>query len=255
MPPKRKRGRGLMPRSLGSTKPRLESNLQKIEDMSPRIPPPEDYGTTMENIRKDSSILFNYAKTPEDKLKYTQIIFKLGQMYLWYPWKVGTLTDDKGKEYILAKAMQAEQDQYTFIDILRKKKEKETRDKLLKQTLDKLGATDLFFKKPHPSGLKIRIPRRKPKPVRDVEEARMTLYKADKNLSKFTKFYGIRQQRYNENRTDENKAERKRARRRWKRAKEEYLEAKRDSIRKEKAYEKWKNRSRAPRAKAFKKYK
>ena len=174
-------------------------------------------------------------------------------MYLWYPWKVDTMSEDEGKEYILAKAMRAEQDQYTFIDVLRKKREEEEKNNRLKRTLDKLGATDIFFKKPHPAGLKIRIPRQKPKPVRDLEEARMRRYKADRDLLKFTELYSRRQQRYNAIRTAENKAERKRARRRWKRAKEEYLDAERDLHRKEEAYEKWKNRSKAPRAKSFKK--
>lgn len=253
MPPKRKRGRGLMPRSLVSTKPRLESNLQKIEVMPPTIPPPEDYGTTMESIRKDATALFNYAKTPEDKLKYTQIIFKLGPMYLWYPWKVGTLTDDDGKEYILGKAMQAEQDQYTFIDELRKKREKEKRDNWLKRTLDKLGATDLFFKKPHPAGLKIRIPRQTPEPLRDYEEAQVRKFKSKRDLTKFSKLYSMSRQRYNADRTSENRGKRKRARERWERAKVEYLEAKRDLPKKEKAYLKWQQSLKVPRAKSFKK--
>lgn len=253
MASKRKRGRGLLPRAFVVSKSRLRQNLQKIEDIPPTIPPPEDYGTTMENIRKDSNILFNYAKTPEDKLKYIQIIFKIGQMYLWYPWKVGALTDDKGREYILAKAMQAEQGQYTFIDILRKKGEKEKRDNRLKQTLDKLGATDLFFKKPHPAGLKIRIPRRKPKPVRDYEEAQVRRYKSKIKLMKFINLHKRMTKIHRSNKTTESKKELKLARERWERSRTEYLEAKRDLPKKEKAYEKWKNRSKAPKAKAFKK--
>mgnify|MGYP001008653332 CR=1 FL=1 len=253
MASKRKRGRGLLPRAFVVSKSRLRQNLQKIEDIPPTIPPPEDYGTTMENIRKDSNILFNYAKTPEDKLKYTQFIFKIGQMYLWYPWKVGALTDDKGREYILAKAMQAEQGQYTFIDALREKKEKEKRDNRLKQTLDKLGATDLFLKKPHPAGLKIRIPRKKPKPVRDLEEAQVRRFKTKMKLKKFITLYDNSRQRYDANRRPENREKRKLARERWERAKVEYLEAKRDLPKKEKAYREWRQNRKAPRAKAFKK--
>ena len=253
MPPKRKRGRGLPPRTLVYTKPRLERNLQEIEDMPDTIPPPEDYSTTMESIRKDANNLLYWARTPEDNLKYTQIIFHVGRMYLWHPWKVGNMSDEKGREYILAKAMQAEQDQYTFIDILRKKREEEENNNRLKRTLDKLGATDLFFKKPHPAGLKIRIPRQKPKPVRDLEEAQMRRYKSKIKLKKFIKLYEKSRQRYKESRTAANKAERKRARELWKRGKLEYLKAKRDLPKKKQAYKEWLESLKAPRAKPFKK--
>ena len=164
MPPKRKRGRGLPPRSLVSSKSRLERNLQKIEAMPPRIPPPPNYGIIMENIRQDTDMLLKYAQTTEDKLKYTQIIFNIGQMYLWHPWKVGTLTKEGARDYILGKAMQAENDQYEYILMIE-------RDNSLKKTLDKLGATDLIYKKPNSLGLRIRIPRQKPKPYRDYANA------------------------------------------------------------------------------------
>ena len=131
MPPKRKRGRGLPPRSLVSSKSRLKHNLQKIEAMPPRIPPPPNYGMIMENIRQDTDMLLKYAQTTEDKLKYTQIIFNIGQMYLWHPWKVGTLTKEGASDYILGKAMQAENDQYEYILMIE-------RDNSLKKTLDKL---------------------------------------------------------------------------------------------------------------------
>ena len=248
MASKRKRGRGLPPRPIGSTKSRLKRNLQKIEAMPPRVPPPQEYGTIMENIRKDADMMLKYAQTPKEKLKYTQIIFKVGQMYLWYPWKVGTLSEEDARDYILGKALQAENDQYKYKSIVE-------RDNTLKKTLDKLGATDLIFKKPSSSGLKIRLPRQKPKPYRDYADAIRRKAFTEKKLKKMINLHKLRKKIYNQNRTEANKNELKLAATRGKRAKKEYSEAKKDLPIKKRAYEEFKARGQAPRAKQFRKYK
>ena len=251
MASKRKRGRGLPPRPIGSTKSRLKRNLQKIEAMPPRVPPPQEYGTTMENIRKDADMMLKYAQTPKEKLKYVQIIFKVGQMYLWYPWKVGTLSEDDARDYILGKAMQAENDQYKYISIVE-------RDNTLKKTLDKLGATDLIYKKPSSSGLKIRLPRQKPKPYREYKRALDRKALAQNKLKKFINLHKMRKRMYlsaSQENKKETKREMKLARIRWERAREEYLDAKQDLPKKKKAYEEFRARGQAPMAKSFRKYK
>lgn len=248
MAAKRKRGRGLPPTSLGLSKSRLNKSLQRIDNIPPRIPPPRDYGNTMENIRKDADMLLRYADTPEDKLKYVQIIFRVGQMYLWYPWKVGNLPDDKGREHVLGKAMQAEQEQYKYIRVVEKKT-------TLKQTLDKLGATDLIFKKTNQSGLRIRLPRKKPKPYRDYKSALNRKALAKNKLRKFINLHKMRKKIFIANKTRENKRELTLARERWARANKEYSEARSDLPIKKKAYEEFRANKQAPIAKSFRKYK
>jgi hypothetical protein len=247
---KRKRGRGLPPIPIDRAKSRLDANLKKIEAIPPRIPPPQEYGSIMENIRKDTDMLLKYAKTPEDKLKYTRIIFTTGQMYLWYPWSIGTLSKEEGRDYILGKSMQAENDQYTYLNILREKKEKEENDRRLKETLDILGATNVIFRKPKP-GLRIRIPPKKPKPIRDYKNALDRKALAKNKIAKFLQLLRMRKRMFKANKSKENKKEWKLAKERWLAAREEYIEAKKDLPIKQKAYEEFKKRG--PLAKPFKK--
>lgn len=94
---------------------RLDCSISKIEGKLTD----EEYASSAECIRNDVDTLIKYAKTPEEKLKYTRYIFKLGQMYLWKPWKVGTLTAAKSREYVLGRAMQAEQKQYKYLDVVK----------------------------------------------------------------------------------------------------------------------------------------
>ena len=194
-----KRGRGLdktlirLPR----IKRRLEFSLRKISGEFDGA----EYQFLAETIRKDLDTLLEYAKTPEDKLRYTQYIFKLGQFYLWKPWKVGTLSDAKSREYILGKAMQAEQDQYKYVDVVnnRARVAKNKRD-----VLDALGATKMFQPR-KPSPLTVRIPKQTgSRELKEYKAARKRCTIAEIKVQKYLKLVQVKERSYRADNSKDN---------------------------------------------------
>lgn len=241
-----KRGRGLdktlvrLPR----IKRRLEYSLNRLDsDFDP-----SEYAFLAETVRKDVDILLKYAKTPEEKLEYTRYIFKLGQLYLWKPWKIGTLSDAKGRDYILGKAMQAEQDQWKYQSVVRERSRvAENRQ----AALEALGATKMF-QKPKPSGLSVRIPKiTESRELREYKEARKRVIIAKGKLDKYLKAVQVKEKRYKADDSNRDKYEQwKNTYRAWRKAQAELHDATRDEAVKKKIYEESKQ-PRAPRAKGF----
>lgn len=241
-----KRGRGLdktlirLPR----IKRRLEFSLRKISGEFDGA----EYQFLAETIRKDLDTLLEYAKTPEDKLRYTQYIFKLGQFYLWKPWKVGTLSDAKSREYVLGKAMQAEQDQYKYVDVVnnRARVAKNKRD-----VLDALGATKMFQPR-KPSPLTVRIPKQTgSRELKEYKAARKRCTIAEIKVQKYLKLVQVKERSYRADDSNKNKYEQwKNSHSAWKKAVLELDSANRDLPVKKAAYERSKQ-PKAPRAKTF----
>lgn len=241
-----KRGRGLdktllrLPR----IKRRLEYSLRKIDgDFDD-----SEYNFLAENIRKDTDTLLQYAKTPEEKLKYTQYIFKLGQLYLWKPWKIGTLPDAKGRDYILGKAMQAEEDQWKYQSIVRQREN-------INDVLDTLGAAKMFQKR-KPTGLRVKIPENTDsRQLREYKDALKRVAIDQGKVEKYRKMVESKENRYKADNNNKDKYEQwKNTYSAWKRAQAELAAAQRELPVKKKAYEDSKQ-PKAPRARRFQKRK
>lgn len=256
LPRKRKRGKGLPPRKYYVAKERIEANLRKLDAMPPRIPPPKGYGELMESVRSDAEFLMKYANLPEEKLKYIQYMFKIGQMYLWYPWQVKSFNQQEAMDYMMGKAMQAEQDQWKYTEIVdrqrRAKAQADSKKKLLKKTLDKLGATDLIFKKPSTSGLQIRIPPPKPKPIREYEKLLKDIALTKRQIQKYLKITKAKERLYKADRDNKEKyMEWKNAYDYWKQYTRELQRHNEELPLKKKAYEDFKKRRPPPVARPF----
>lgn len=246
MASKRKRGRGLDKTliSLPRIRRRLEYSLKRLDgDFDD-----SEYTFLAETVRKDTDTLLKYAKTPEEKLKYTQYIFKLGQLYLWRPWKIGTLPDAKGRDYILGKAMQAEEDQWKYQNIVRER-ERVAQNK--QDALDALGAASMFQER-KPSGLTVRIPKNTDsRELREYKDAKKRVIIAKGKLDKYRKMVEVKEKRYKADDHNRDKYEQwKNTYRAWKKAQAEFHAATRDVTEKKKAYEESKQ-PRAPRARTF----
>ena len=128
--PKRK-GRGL-DRSLVSiveAKRRLTSARGKMnQDLTY-----EQYQDTAESLRLAAEYLLTRARTPKEKLEYTRDIFQLGKFYLWKKWQIARLDTQQSSDYMIGKAMQAEEDQWKYINIIR------GQQKPIRDALDRLG--------------------------------------------------------------------------------------------------------------------
>ena len=246
MASKRKRGRGLDKTliSLPRIRRRLEYSLKRLDgDFDD-----SEYTFLAETVRKDTDTLLKYAKTPEEKLKYTQYIFKLGQLYLWRPWKIGTLPDAKGRDYILGKAMQAEEDQWKYQNIVRERN-RVAQNK--QDALDALGAASMFQER-KPSGLTVRIPKNTDsRELREYKDAKKRVIIAKGKLDKYRKMVEVKEKRYKADDHNRDKYEQwKNTYRAWKKAQAEFHAATRDVTEKKKAYEESKQ-PRAPRARSF----
>ena len=241
-----KRGRGLDKTllSLPRIKRRLAYSLRRLDGEFKD----SEYTFLAETVRKDVDTLLQYATTPEEKLKYTQYIFKLGQLYLWKPWKVGTLPDDKGRDYILGKAMQAEEDQWKYQSVVR---ERARVAQNRQDALDALGATSMFEAR-KPSGLSVRIPKNtESRELRDYKDAKKRLIIARGKLEKYRKMVEVKEKRYKADDHSRDKYEQwKNTYRAWKKAQAELHAATRDINEKKKAYDDSKQ-PKAPRARGF----
>lgn len=243
---KRKRGRGLDQTliNLPRIKKRLAFCIRKIDGDFEE----SQYNFLSERIRKDVDTLLEYAQTPEEKLKLTQTIFKMGRFYMWKPWKVGTLSDEQGREYIMGKMIQAEQDQYKYANVIEERRRVAENKRA---ALDTLGATKLFQKQP-PTGLSIKIPvNNESRELREYKDARKRVVIAKGKVERYRKMVEGKEKRYKAD--DHNKLkyeEWKNTYSAWKRAQAEFHAANRDLPLKKKAYEDSKQ-PKAPRARAF----
>ena len=240
-----KRGRGLDRTllSLPRIKRRLAYSLKRLDGEFQD----SEYTFLAETVRKDVDTLLQYAKTPEEKLKYTQYIFKLGQLYLWKPWKVGTLSDAKGREYILGKAMQAEEDQWKYQSVRERARVAGNKQ----AALEALGATSMFEQR-KPSGLSVRIPQNTDsRELREYKDAKKRLIIARGKVDKYRKMVEVKEKRYKADNNNRDKYEQwKNTYRAWKRAQAELHDATRDIAEKKKAYDDSKQ-PKAPRARGF----
>lgn len=241
-----KRGRGLdktlvrLPR----IKRRLEFSLRKISGEFHD----SEYRFLAENIRNDLDTLLQYAKTPEDKLRYTQHIFKLGQFYLWKPWKVGTLSVAQSREYILGKAMQAEQDQWKYQKVVQQRR-RVAQNK--RNALDVLGATTMFQERT-PSSLTVRIPKNTDsRELKEYKDARKRSAIAEIKVNKYLKLTKVKEKSYKADDNNKDKYEQwKNSYSAWKKAVAELDSANTDLPVKKAAYERSKQ-PKAPRARGF----
>lgn len=241
-----KRGRGLdktlirLPR----IKKRLAFSMRKISGEFEDA----EYQFLAETIRKDVDTLLEYAKTPEEKLRYTQYIFKLGQFYLWKPWKVGTLSDAQSREYVLGKAMQAEQDQWNYRSVVQERRRVAENKR---EALDVLGATTMF-QEPKPSDLKVRIPKNADsRQLKEYKDARKRCAIAEIKVNKYLKLTKVKETSYRADDSNKNKYEQwKNSYKAWKKATAELESANRDLPLKKEAYESSKQ-PKAPKARAF----
>jgi hypothetical protein len=240
-----KRGRGLDKTliNLPRIKKRLAYSLKKLSGTFQD----SEYTFLAETARKDIDTLLEYAKTPEEKLKYTQYIFKLGQLYMWKPWKVGTLSDEKGSDYILGKAMQAEEDQWKYQSIVRERKRVAENKR---EALNTLGARSLFEKRKQ-TGLSVRIPQNTDsRELREYKDARKRVVIAKGKLDKFRKMVEVKEKRFKARENRNNFEEWKNTYSAWKKAQAEFYAATRDEPVKKKAYEDSK-KPKAPKARGF----
>ena len=243
MATKKKRGRGLDKTliNLPRIKRRLEFSLRKID----RGFQDSQYRFIAENIRKDTDTMLKYAKTPEDKLKYIQYKFKLGQLYLWKPWQIGTLSEEKGRDYILRQAMQAEQDQWKYTAIVQRRSEFE---KAKENAADVLG---LYMAK-KPTGLKVRIP--KNTDSRELKEYKAAIKRekiAKRKVQQYLKRVEVKEKMYKKDSRNKDKYEQwKNTYNAYRRAQKELADAERDLPLKKRAYERSK-KPQAPRARGF----
>lgn len=240
---KRKRGRGMnrtlqriTQAKMALDKARADINL----DLSD-----ERYQNTAEAIRKAAEFLLVHASTPQEKLEYTRDIIQLGKFFVWKGWNVGTLNPQQSRDYMIGKAMQAEEDQWKYINIIRKQQ------KPIRDALDQLGVTHPDDRRPNGFGLSVRIrPDTRSMQLKAYAAAKKRTAMAEIKLKKYAKAKDILQKRY-ETAPNRNKFEEwKNTHKAWEKAKRELQEALEDEPRKKLAW--LESKSDAPAAKGFK---
>lgn len=233
--PKRK-GRGLDRSrvSIVEAKRRLENARDKMnQDLTD-----EQYQNTAESLRLSAEYLLSRAQTPEEKLEYTRDIMQLGKFYLWKKWQIARLDPQQSNDYMLGKALQAEEDQWKYRDMILQKP--------MRVALDQLGV--IRPRRPNGLGLSIRIkPDTRPRQLKEYAAARKRTAMARIKLEKYTKMVEVKEKRYQDDDSSVNKfQEWKNTYNAWKRAQRELQEAEEDEPRKKLALE-----SKGPAAKRF----
>ena len=205
----------------------------------------ERYQNTAEAIRKAAEFLLVHASTPQEKLEYTRDIIQLGKFFVWKGWNVGTLNPQQSRDYMIGKAMQAEEDQWKYINIIRKQQ------KPIRDALDQLGVTHPDDRRPNGFGLSVRIrPDTRSMQLKAYAAAKKRTAMAEIKLKKYAKAKDILQKRY-ETAPNRNKFEEwKNTHKAWEKAKRELQEALEDEPRKKLAW--LESKSDAPAAKGFK---
>lgn len=239
--PKRK-GRGL-DRSLVSiveAKRRLTSARGKMnQDLAD-----DQYQDTAESLRLAAEYLLTRARTPKEKLEYTRDIFQLGQFFVWKKWTVGRMNLKQSSDYMIGKAMQAEEDQWKYINIIR------GQQKPLRGALDRLGITHPDDKRPNGLKLNVKIkPDTRSRQKKEYDDARKRTVIARIKLEKYAKLVKAKEAWYKANESRNRFEEWKNSHKAWQRATRELQEAEADEPRKKLAW----LESKGPTAKGFKK--
>jgi len=240
---KRKRGRGLdrtlmrivqAKRSLDKARADINLNLSD-----------ERYQNTAEAIRKAAEFLLRHADTPKKKLEYTRDIMQLGKFFVWKKWTIDTMDAQQSRDYMLGRAIQAEEDQWKYRDMILQQQ------KPLRDALDQLGIAHPDDRRPNGFGLSVRIrPDTRSRQEKAYAAAKKRTAIAQIKLEKYTKAKEIRQKRY-EDAPNRNKFEEwKNTHKAWEKATKELQEATEDEIRKK--LEWLESKSDAPAAKGFK---
>jgi len=240
---KRKRGRGMNRTLQRITQAKMSLDKARADinlDLSD-----ERYQNTAEAIRKAAEFLLVHASTPQEKLEYTRDIIQLGKFFVWKGWNVGTLNPQQSRDYMIGKAMQAEEDQWKYINIIRKQQ------KPIRDALDQLGVTHPDDRRPNGFGLSVRIrPDTRSMQLKAYAAAKKRTAMAEIKLKKYAKAKDILQKRY-ETAPNRNKFEEwKNTHKAWEKAKRELQEALEDEPRKKLAW--LESKSDAPAAKGFK---
>jgi hypothetical protein len=235
--PKRK-GRGL-DRSLVSiveAKRRLTSARGKMnQDLTY-----EQYQDTAETLRLAAEYLLTRARTPKEKLEYTRDIFQLGKFYLWKKWQIARLDTQQSSDYMIGKAMQAEEDQWKYINIIR------GQQKPIRDALDRLG----IIRPRRSNGLKLSVrikPDTRSRQLKEYAAAKKRTVIARIKLEKYAKLVKAKEARYKANESRNRFEEWKNSHKAWKGATRELQEAEADEPRKKLAW----LESKGPAAKRF----
>ena len=207
----------------------------------------ERYQNTAEAIRKAAEFLLVHANTPQEKLEYTRDIIQLGKFFVWKGWNVGTLNPQQSRDYMMGKAMQAEEDQWKYINIIRKQQ------KPIRDALDQLGVTHPDDRRPNGFGLKFPeelTPDTRSRQKKEYDDAKKRTIVARIKIEKYAKSKQFRQRRYEAAPTRNKLEEWKNTHKAWEKAKRELQEALEDEPRKKLAW--LESKSDAPVAKGFK---
>jgi hypothetical protein len=199
----------------------------------------EQYQNTAESLRLAAEYLLSRARTPKEKLEYTRDIMQLGKFFLWKKWQIARLDPQQSSDYMLGKAMQAEEDQWKYRDMILQRP--------LRVALDQLGITRP--RRPSGLGLNIRIkPDTRSRQLKEYEAAIKRTVIARIKLEKYTKMVEVQERNYKADDHNKDKYEQwKNTHSAWERAKRELQEAEEDEPRKKLALE-----SKGPAAKRFK---
>ena len=240
--PKRK-GRGLDRSrvSIVEAKRRLENARDKMnQDLTD-----EQYQITAESLRLSAEYLLSRAQTPKEKLEYTRDIMQLGKFYLWKKWQIARLDPQQSSDYMLGKALQAEEDQWKYRDMVLRKQ------RPIRNALDRLGITHPDDRRPNGFGLKFPeelAPDTRSRQKKEYDAAKRRTVVARIKLNKYAKLVQLKKRKYKADDSNVNKFEEwKNTDKAWKRAIKELQEAEEDEPRKKLAW----LESKAPAAKRF----
>lgn len=233
--PKRK-GRGLDRSRVSIVE--AKRRLVKARDKMNQDLTDEQYQNTAESLRLSAEYLLSRAQTPKEKLEYTRDIMQLGKFYLWKKWQIARLDPQQSSDYMLGKALQAEEDQWKYRDMILQSP--------IRNALDRLGI--IRPSRPNGFGLNVRIkPDTRSRQKKEYDAARKRTVIAQIKLEKYAKMLKTKEARYKANESRNRFEEWKNTHKAWKRAKRELQEAEEDEPRKKLAW----LESKAPAAKRF----
>lgn len=238
--PKRK-GRGLDRSRVSIVQ--AKKTIERARDKMNQNLTDEQYQNTAESLRLSAEYLLSRAQTPKEKLEYTRDIMQLGKFYLWKKWQIARLDPQQSSDYMLGKALQAEEDQWKYRDMILRKQ------RPIRNVLDRLGVTHPDDRRPNGFGLNVRIkPDTRSRQLKEYGAARKRTVIARIKLEKYTKMLEAKEARYKADDSNMNKFEEwNNTFQAFNRAKRELQEAEEDEPRKKLAW----LESKAPAAKRF----
>lgn len=237
---KRKRGMGLDRSRVNII--RAKTTLEKARAKMNQDLTDEQYQNTAESLRLSAEYLLARARTPKEKLEYTRDIMQLGKFYLWKKWNIGRMNPHQSQDYILGKALQAEEDQWKYRDMILQEQ------RAVRDALDQLGVTHPDDRKSNGLGLSVRIrPDNRSRQLKEYAAARKRTAMARIKLEKYAKMVKVKEKKYQADKSRNRFEEWKNSHKAWKRAQRELQEAIEDEPRKKLAW----LESKGPAAKRF----